>query len=264
VQGRAGEAEPLAVRAFEIALKARGPAHPDFAHTLTAVARLQSMVGRRAAPETARLALAALEETLGADHPTTRGAAPTLRRIAAGESPFDPLQEANLQARAAAQRGDWRAAIAAQERAVAAARRGGGDLREQLLGLAGYLGQAELYEDALESLEEIVDIGERTGHPDLDSDRLDLERARRFAQVDTMARTIREDAVDALRGKADRDAVVPAMEGMAASLQGLDRSWHPLAAYVRAVVAVLRGRTAPEIGPPFARHLEAVKAAARS
>jgi tetratricopeptide (TPR) repeat protein len=264
VQGRAGEAEPLALRAFEIALETRGPAHPDFAQTLAVLARLQSMLGRRAAPETARLALAALEETLGADHPATRGAAPTLRRIAAGDSPFDPLQQASLQARAAVQRGDWRAAIAAQEQAVVAARRGGEDLREQLLRLAGYLGQAELYEDALESMEEIVEIGERTGHPDLEADRLDLERARRFAQVDTMARTIREDAIDALRGKGDRDVLIPAMEGMAASLQGLDRSWHPLAAYVRAVMAILRGRTVPEIGPPFARHLEAVKAAARS
>ncbi|MES1243980.1 MAG: tetratricopeptide repeat protein [Acidobacteriota bacterium] len=264
VQGRAAEAEPLALRAFEIALETSGTDHPDFAHTLAVIARLQSMLGRDTAPEAARRALAAFEQSLGADHPATESVAPTLRRIIAGEGVLDPLQQAVLQARAAFQRGDVRSAIAAQERAVAAARRGGGDLRAELFRLAGYLGQAELYDEALEPLEEIVGIGERTGHPDLESDRRELETARRFAQIDDVARTVREDAVAALRGKADPDVVAGAMEEMAAGLQALDRSWHALAAYAGAVAAVLRGRPAPEIGWPLDRHLEAVKKAARS
>jgi hypothetical protein len=184
VQGRAGEAEPLASRAVGIALKAYGPDHPDVAQALLGAARLQSILGRREAPETARLALSALEQTLGADHPVTRGAAPTLRRIASGD---------------------------------------------RLM----------------------------VGRPD-------PEMEQRLAQIETMASTVREDAIAALRGEGDRDVLISALDDMAAGLGRLDRSWHPLATYAAAVAAVLRGRRVPEIDPPLARHLEAIKAAARS
>jgi hypothetical protein len=79
-----------------------------------------------------------------------------------------------------------------------------------------------------------------------------------------MACAVRDDAIAALQGEGDRDVLIAALEDMSAGLGRLDRSWQSLAAYAAAAAAVLRGRRAQEIDPSLARHLEAIKAAARS
>ncbi len=187
-QGKGQEGEPFLRRALSIALEARGPAHPEVAQLFTVLAQLQARLGQLEAPETARQALAALHATLGSDHPITQRAAPTLERIAQGGL-TDPISRAASEARAAAESGDLAAAVAAQEQAVVLAREAGED-RETLVGLsvllfnlAGFYGRAERHEDAVRSLEEVVALDERTGHPDLESDRQALENARRLAAL---------------------------------------------------------------------------------
>jgi tetratricopeptide (TPR) repeat protein len=101
----------------------------------------------------------------------------------------DPLSQAIAQARAAAQRGEMAAAIAAQEEAVALLRRAsdGRDalvaLSVLLFNLAGYYRNAGRYDDAVLALEEVVALDEQTGHEDLESDRAALEQARQLAAL---------------------------------------------------------------------------------
>jgi len=53
----------------------------DDAGILNILAQMQGLLGRREAPETARLAAGVLIKTLGADHPLTREAMPHLGMI---------------------------------------------------------------------------------------------------------------------------------------------------------------------------------------
>src|SRR5512138_3404861 len=96
---------------------------------------------------------------------------------------------AALEAQAAMQRGDVGSAIAAQERAVALAR-ARGQQREALVtlsvllyNLTTYYAHAGRHHEAVRTLEEVVALDERTGHPDLESDRQTLERARMAAAL---------------------------------------------------------------------------------
>src|SRR6185369_9776681 len=75
-QGRTAEGEPLLQRALTIAREQIGLLNPDVAQILTGLALTQASLGRLEAPETARQALAALNETLGSNHPITQQAAP--------------------------------------------------------------------------------------------------------------------------------------------------------------------------------------------
>jgi tetratricopeptide (TPR) repeat protein len=81
---RAAEGEFYLSRALEVSVRALGPANPDVAEILTMLAQIQAVLGRTEASETARMALAALKATLGAEHPVTQQIAPTLQKIAAG------------------------------------------------------------------------------------------------------------------------------------------------------------------------------------
>jgi hypothetical protein len=101
----------------------------------------------------------------------------------------NPLQQAIAHARAAAKQGDIPAAIQAQQEAVSLARQAGSGredlvtLSVMLFNLAGYFAQAERHSEAVEALAEVVAIDEKTGHPDLASDRQALENARRMAAL---------------------------------------------------------------------------------
>ncbi len=52
-----------------------------------------------------------------------------------------------------------------------------------LYNLAGCYQKAGRYDDAVTALEEVVALDERTGHPDLGSDREALEQARHLARL---------------------------------------------------------------------------------
>ncbi len=118
----------------------------------------------------------------------------------------DPLRRALSRARAAAQAGDAAQAVAAQEEAVTLGRQAGEE-RQALVGLsvllynlAGYRQQAGRYDDAVTALEEVVALDERTGHPDLGSDRHALERARQLARLSPEERAQWEAREGALPG----------------------------------------------------------------
>jgi tetratricopeptide (TPR) repeat protein len=109
-----------------------------------------------------------------------------------GGPPQSPLQAAVARARAAAQAGDFAAAIAAQEEAVALLRRDMTSPPENdalvalsvlLYNLAGYYQQANRHGDAVRAFEEVVALDEQTAHPDLESDRQALQAARRLASL---------------------------------------------------------------------------------
>jgi tetratricopeptide (TPR) repeat protein len=101
----------------------------------------------------------------------------------------NPLATAVARARRAAQSGDAAGAVAAQEEAVDLAR-DAGEARDALVSLsvllfnlAGYYSAADRHDDAVRALEEVVALDERTGHPDLESDRAALAAARQVAAL---------------------------------------------------------------------------------
>jgi hypothetical protein len=111
--------------------------------------------------------------------------------------PVDPVGQLSARARASAQAGRVGEAVSAQEKAVALARaqagkaQAGSDARREALvrlsvllyNLGSYYQGAERYDEAVTALEEVVALDERTGHPDLASDRETLERARDLARM---------------------------------------------------------------------------------
>jgi len=122
-----------------------------------------------------------------------------------------PLQQAIAQARAAAQQGDFLTAIQAQQQAVALARQAGSSqddlttLNVMLYNLAIYYGNVERHAEAVEALEEVVAIDEKTGHPDLASDRQTLENARKMAAHPPEARPGRAAPPQAAPPQAEND-----------------------------------------------------------
>ena len=107
--------------------------------------------------------------------------------------PSDPIQQSVAQARGAAADGDFAAAIAAQAQAVALLRErldAAGEPRAGLVqlsvllyNLAGYLGRAGRFDDAVSAMEEVVGLDERTGHEDLATDREVLTGVRALAEA---------------------------------------------------------------------------------
>ena len=136
----------------------------------------------------------------------------------AGE-PDDPLLTHSQAARTAGEAGDYQAAVAAQEQAVALARQAGDDhdalvrLSILLYNLAGYYGRAGQHQAAVTALEEVVALDERTGHPDLASDRAALAAARQTAAgqppqpaVATAAATAEEELTAAEQAQLEQAA----------------------------------------------------------
>jgi tetratricopeptide (TPR) repeat protein len=159
------------------------------ATSLAMVAQIYATQGDR------QTALALLEESLAvfARLGMPRETAQVRELIAAlaggPAGPPTPLAEASGRARRAAQSGDLPAAIAAQQEAVALAR-GAGSERDDLVrlsvllfNLGGYYSEAGDYAAAVAALQEVVALDERTGHPDLESDRATLEQARQMAAL---------------------------------------------------------------------------------
>lgn len=142
-----------------------------------------------------------------------------------------------------------------------------------LYNLAGFYGGAGRQEDAVQALEEVVVLDERTGHPDLESDRQALEAARRLAalspeereelaraaaaeQTQAAAASVRDQVIEALRQGVDRQALAAVAEEAA----GRVADDAELSAYLRAVAAVLRGDPAPEVAPALAGPLAEIAA----
>ena len=263
----------------------------------------------------------------------------------------DPLHRLTARARAAGAAGDAAGAVAAQERAVALARQAGDEqeplvtLSVLLYSLAGYYQAAGRHDDAVAALEEVVALDERTGHPDLESDRETLEQARRLArlspeerarleaaaqdvsahpddplqaivaalnaqlaqappeeraqleprfrqfiqqleqmspeereqqvaamraggqrhQIESLAARARDDAIAALRGEIERAPFLEELERIAAQAAEDEEPgspWDELAAYLRAVVALLRGESLPPVPASYAAHIVAIQDAA--
>ncbi len=106
-----------------------------------------------------------------------------------GAQTGDPLQRTVAEARAADSRDDVTTAITAQEQAVALLRGANDNSRDALVtlsvllfNLAGYYGKAGRHADAVRVLEEVVALDEQTGHEDLASDRVALERAQQLGK----------------------------------------------------------------------------------
>ncbi len=92
-------------------------------------------------------------------------------------------------ARAAAERGDFAAAVETQERVVTHMRvkaQSAEDLvtlSVQMFNLADYYTGIERFDDAIRLLEEVAALDERMGLPDAESDRQMLEQVRRLAAM---------------------------------------------------------------------------------
>jgi hypothetical protein len=277
-----------------------------------------------------------------------------------GTQEADPVRQFTTQARAAAQAGRAGEAASAQERAVALARAqaegmeaGGEAHREALVrlsvllyNLAGYDQGAGRHDEAVTALEEVVGLDERTGHPDLESDRQALERARLLArlspeerealeaaaspaggsapgdlapadlaaqleaqlaqlppeeragaeaalreflerwegmgeeeraeqlaqmqaagrreQIESLADQARDGAIAAMRGEVERGSLIQEIEhlaGQAAEGEEPGSPWLELAAYLRAVAALLRGEETPPIPAQYAGRVAAIRGA---
>jgi hypothetical protein len=274
----------------------------------------------------------------------------------------DPVRQLSAQARAAAQAGRAEEAVSAQEQAVVLARARAGEMeaggeagrgahREALVtlsvllyNLAMYYQGADRHDEAVAALEEVVALDERTGHPDLESDRQALEQARALAamspqerealaatasradeiesdieaqlaglapeeraqaeaaareflqrweamseeeqaaywaqaeaagrreQIESLADQARDGALAALRGEVDRDALIRELEQVAwQAAEGEEPGspstplragpWDELAAYLRAVAALLRGEPLPPVPAQYAGHIAALREA---
>jgi tetratricopeptide (TPR) repeat protein len=142
---------------------------------------------------------------------------------AGAPSADDPVAQALAAARQAAQAGNFQAAAQAQEEAVArlraalqAAAAGAGEeqfrqgqiaLSVLLYNLAGYYSRLGRHAEAVTCLEEVVALDERTGHPDLESDRQALAEARLMAALSPEERAQLEEA--ARQAQAQFEALTP-------------------------------------------------------
>jgi tetratricopeptide (TPR) repeat protein len=165
------------------------------------------------------------------------------------------LQALTAQARAAAQRGDAAAAVAAQSQAVAllrqalaaipqtdkdTERRGLITLSIQLYNLAGYYAQNNQYAEAVRALEEVVALDERTGHEDLDSDRQTLEHMRRLAALTPEQRAQAQASRPAAQTPPDPAAFIRQLESQ------LAQAPPELRAGLQALLNDLRGKSLEE------------------
>jgi hypothetical protein len=140
------------------------------------------------------------------------------------------LQEAVQQARAAAARRLWPAAVAHQQDAVAQARALAQQTGERealvqlsvlLYNLAGYFQEAGRHAEAVAAYEEVVALDEQTGHPDLEADRQALAQARRLADAEPVEAPVAPAAPDAASGA---DDLPPEFAALLAQLSPADRA----------------------------------------
>jgi hypothetical protein len=247
-----------------------------------------------------------------------------------------------VQARQAAERGDFASAIAAQEQVVESLRLEGEELEGaqilfvQLANLANYYAPIDRYVDAVPVLEEAVGVGERIEHPDLGTVKEMLESARQIAalspeelaqmkaeqeqegadqdaemeaqlaamppeqraqmeaamrefqskspaeqevimqgaQIQALADQVRDASVACRRGQIPREEFLPQLEQLAAQIdneQPKESPWGDLTAFIRSVIALLRGRTSlilipgqsepppPPVPPTYAAHFAAIQ-----
>jgi hypothetical protein len=163
-----------------------------------------------------------------ANTPNSRDQSAELESLAAQLSPAERaqletaarLQQAVQQARAAAERRLWPAAIAHQQEAVAHARTLAGQTGQRealvqlsvlLYNLAGYYQQAARHPEAIAAYEEVVALDEQTGHEDLAADRQALAQARQLAAT-------------ASAGSAAETAAPPELAALLARLSPADRA----------------------------------------
>jgi tetratricopeptide (TPR) repeat protein len=264
--------------------------------------------------------------------------------------PADPVRQLSAQARSSAQAGRAEEAVAAQEQAVALARAQAAEqeagsegqvdalvaLSVLLYNLAGYYQATERHDEAVAALQEVVALDERTGHPDLASDREALEEARALArlspeeraslqagsaappdvaaqieaqlaqlspeeraemeaaahevaqrlaqmspeeqaaelagmqaaavrqEIERLALEARDAAIAAERGERERAPLIAQIDEVAvqaAEGEPPGSPWADLAAYLRALVALLRGQALPPVPAQYAGHVAAVRAA---
>lgn len=94
-----------------------------------------------------------------------------------------------------------------------------------------------------------------------DEEREKLQAATQRIQIQSLADQTRDAALKALRGEADRGDIASQMERVAeeaAANQEEGASWAEVAAFVRAVAAVLRGETSPPVPAIYEGHMAAV------
>lgn len=216
-----------------------------------------------------------------------------------------PVEELARRARDAAQGGDFRSAIDGQEQAIALARSLEAErdvpaaFSALLYNLANYYGNVGRFDEAVAALEEVVAIDQRTAHPDLESDREALERARRMAaltpeehaqladlarqmqdmapeervalldrtrraQIEALADEARDAAIAVRQGEAAPEPILEQLENIAAQAvdgEAPESPWHDLAAFLRAVAACLREDPLPHVPAAYAERMQAVQAA---
>ncbi|MDY7077505.1 MAG: tetratricopeptide repeat protein, partial [Chloroflexota bacterium] len=81
-------------------------------------------------------------------------------------------------------------------------------------------------------------------------------------QIQDLANQARDGAIAALRGQTDRAALIAQVEQVAAQAAEGEQPgspWAELAAYLRAVVALLRGEPAPPVPESYAAHIAAIQ-----
>lgn len=168
-----------------------------------------------------------------------------------------------------------------------------------LYNLANYYGNVGRFDEAVAALEEVVAIDQRTAHPDLESDREALERARRMAaltpeehaqladlarqmqdmapeervalldrtrraQIEALADEARDAAIAVRQGEAAPEPILEQLENIAAQAvdgEAPESPWHDLAAFLRAVAACLREDPLPHVPAAYAERMQAVQAA---
>ena len=85
-----------------------------------------------------------------------------------------------------------------------------------------------------------------------------------LSRIPELADQAKDAAITVLRGELDRDTLIAQLGEMAeraAADEPPDLPWAQLAAYLQAVVALLREQPLPPVPPTFATHLAAIEAA---
>jgi hypothetical protein len=91
-----------------------------------------------------------------------------------------------------------------------------------------------------------------------------LADAARRQQLETLADQARDGAIAALRGQAEREALVQRIQQAADQItanEAVDSPWGELVAYLRAVVALLQNEALPPVPAAYAARLAAIRAA---
>jgi len=94
-----------------------------------------------------------------------------------------------------------------------------------------------------------------------------MQAAGQRRQIEDLANQARDGAIAALRGETEREPLLERIEQVAAqTAEGEEPGspWDDLAAYLRAVVALLRGQPVPPVPAAYAAHVAAIQDATRN